>query len=68
MNEVVPELEVIEEYTIEGRKRFRVKLRGTKVVVNVSASSPHEAASKAAALLIRLGIIKKARHGGAAGI
>lgn len=59
-------LEIIEEYIIDGKKRFRVKVKGTKVVLNVSASSPHEAATRAAELALKLGIIKKG--GGAAGI
>ncbi len=59
-------LEIVEEYVIDGEKRFRVRVKGTKIVLNVSASSPHEAATKAADLAMKLGIVKKG--GGAAGI
>ncbi len=52
-------LEVIEEYIIEGKKRFRVRVKGTNIVFNVSANSPNEAASRAAELALKLGIIKK---------
>ena len=59
-------LEIVEEYVIEGKKRFRVGIKGTKIVLNVSASSPHEAATKAAELALKLGVVRK--RGGAAGI
>jgi hypothetical protein len=53
------ELEIIEEYTIEGKKRFRIRIKGLNIVFNLSASSPHEAATKAAELAVKLGLIKK---------
>ena len=46
--EVKPDdLEVIEEYELEGVKRFRLRVRGTILVVNVAASSVEEAKTKA---------------------
>ena len=46
--EVKPDdLEVIEEYELEGVKRFRLRVRGTILVVNVAASSVEEAKAKA---------------------
>jgi hypothetical protein len=53
------ELEIIEEYTVEGKKRFRIRIKGLNIIFNLSASSPHEAASKAAELAVKLGLIKK---------
>jgi len=60
------ELEIVEEYEIEGRKRFRIRVKGTNIILNVTASSPNEAAEKAAEIANNLGLIRKA--GGAAGI
>lgn len=54
-----PRLKIVEEYVIDGKKRFRVQLVGTKVILNVSASSPREAATKAAELALKLGLVKK---------
>ncbi|MGC9071096.1 MAG: hypothetical protein ACP5HK_00130 [Acidilobus sp.] len=45
------EFEVVEEYFLNGEHRFRLKVRGTNLVVNVAAASAEEAASKAASLL-----------------
>ncbi len=53
------ELEIIEEYTLDGKKRFRIRIKGLNIVFNLSASSPHEAASKAAELAVKLGLVKK---------
>ena len=41
------DFEVIEEYELMGEKRFRVRLRGTNIVFNVSASNRDEAIAKA---------------------
>lgn len=48
------EFEVVEEYILLGERRFRVRVKGTRVYVNVAASSPEEAAEKAKAMLERL--------------
>lgn len=48
------ELEVVEEYILLGERRFRVRIKGTSIYVNVAASSPEEALEKARALLERL--------------
>ncbi len=45
------ELEFIEEYMIEGRKRFRFKVKNTNVVINVSAKTIEEAKQKAQNML-----------------
>ncbi|MCE4620348.1 MAG: hypothetical protein F7C33_04915 [Desulfurococcales archaeon] len=44
------ELEIIEEYLLEGEKRYKVRVKGTRIILNVSASSPEEALEKASRL------------------
>ena len=41
------ELEIIEEYLLEGERRYRVRVKGTRIVLNVGASSSEEALEKA---------------------
>ena len=48
------ELEIIEEYLLEGERRYRVRVKGTRIVLNVGASSPEEALEKAARLYERI--------------
>ncbi len=50
------DLEIIERYEQLGETRFRVRVRGTILVVNVAASSEDEAKSKAIELLERMGL------------
>ncbi len=50
------ELEVVEEYELLGEKRFRIRVRGTRVYFNVSAETPEEAKEKAARMIKELGI------------
>jgi len=45
------ELEVIESYKMFGEPRFRVKVKGTNMVINVYASSEEEALKKARDIL-----------------
>jgi hypothetical protein len=45
------EFEVVEEYFLNGEHRFRLKLKGTNIIVNVVAETPEEAASRAAGIL-----------------
>ncbi len=45
------EFEVVEEYFLNGEHRFRLKVRGTNLIVNVAAETLDEAASRAASLL-----------------
>ena len=40
-------LELIEEYTVEGRKRYRFRIKNTNVVINVTAQNIDEAKQKA---------------------
>jgi len=41
------EFEVVEEYSLLGEPRYRVKVKGTNVVINVKAHSKEEAIAKA---------------------
>jgi len=41
------ELELIEEYELLGEKRFRFRIKGTNIVINVGASKLEEAREKA---------------------
>ncbi|HIQ55518.1 MAG TPA: hypothetical protein EYH59_02390 [Pyrodictium sp.] len=41
------ELELIEEYELLGEKRFRFRIKGTNIIVNVGANKLEEAREKA---------------------
>ena len=45
------EFELVEEYLLHGEKRYRLRVKGTKLLVNVSADTLEEAMEKAARLL-----------------
>ena len=47
-------LRVIEEYELMGAKRYRVRVEGTNITLNVKASSPEEALEKARELAERI--------------
>ncbi len=51
------DLEIIEEYIIEGQRRYRVRLKGTNIVVNVEAQNDEEALRKVAELMVKLKMI-----------
>ena len=48
------EFEVIEEYLLEGEHRFRIRVRGTKLVFNLHANTREEALNKAKILYDKL--------------
>lgn len=48
------ELEIIEEYILMGERRYRVKVKGSRLVVNVAAASREEALRKAREILERV--------------
>lgn len=48
------ELEVVDEYILHGERRFRVRVKGTRIVVNVAADSVGEALEKAKVILDRV--------------
>ena len=64
------EIELIEEYTYLGEKRFRFKIKGTNIIINVKASNLEEGAKKALEIIrkVRLEEALKKSSGGAAGI
>lgn len=45
------ELEVVETYELLGEKRYRVRVKGTIIYVNVAANSEDEAKMKAVEIL-----------------
>ncbi|MCE4603250.1 MAG: hypothetical protein F7C08_00215 [Desulfurococcales archaeon] len=48
------EFEVVEKYVLQGERRFRVRVKGTRIVVNIAADSVEEAVEKARAILERV--------------
>lgn len=50
------ELKVIETYELYGDRRYRICVKDTNIVVNVSASSESEALEKAVAILLQTGL------------
>jgi len=50
------ELELIEEYIINNEKRFRVRIKGTNIILNVSADTLEEAVKRALDIISKLGI------------
>ncbi len=51
------DLEIIEEYIIEGQRRYRVRLKGTNIIVNVEAQNDEEALRKVAELMVKLKMV-----------
>ena len=52
------ELELIEEYELMGEKRFRFRVKGTNIVINVSAPSLEQAKAKATQIARDVGVDK----------
>ncbi len=50
------EFELLEEFVINDEHRFRIKIRGTNVILNVSADSLEEAIKKALEIIEKLEI------------
>ena len=48
------ELELIEEYTYAGQRRFRFKVKNTNIILNVAAENLDEGVKKAVELLNKL--------------
>ncbi|OYT59954.1 MAG: hypothetical protein B6U75_02755 [Desulfurococcales archaeon ex4484_217_1] len=48
------ELEIIEKYELLGETRYRVKIRNTKIILNISASTDREALNRAKELIKEL--------------
>jgi len=51
-------LEVIEHYTLLGEHRWRIRVKGTRIVLNVAADTLEEALSKAASMLESTGLME----------
>lgn len=51
----VVELDLVEEYVYGGEKRYRFKVRGTNIVVNVRADNVDEGVEKAIEVLKKIG-------------
>lgn len=49
-------LEVVEHYTLLGEHRWRVRVRGTRVTLNVAAETEEEALERARGMLERVGL------------
>lgn len=45
------EFEVVETYMLDGRRRFRLRVKGTRIIVNVEAEDEEEAARRALSVL-----------------
>ncbi len=52
------ELEVIEDYILHGERRFRLRVKGTRIVVNVRGDTLEEALEAAERLLDRVDLDK----------
>jgi len=48
------EFEVVEEYILHGERRFRLRIKGTRIIVNVGADSLDEALKKARSIVERV--------------
>ncbi len=48
------ELEVVEQYELLGEKRYRLRIKGTSIYLNVSASNEKEALDKASKMIKEL--------------
>lgn len=49
-------LELIEEYVIDGERRFKLRIKGTNLVFNVSGDNLEEAVKKATSMIKSLKI------------
>ncbi|MEB3773865.1 MAG: hypothetical protein GSR86_02920 [Desulfurococcales archaeon] len=45
------EFEVVEEYMLHGERRFRLRVKGTRIIVNVPGESLEEAIERAKEVL-----------------
>lgn len=56
-------LEVVEEYFLHGERRFRVRVAGSRIIVNVAADSVEEALERAREILGRVDASKVLKGG-----
>ncbi len=57
------EFELVEEYYYAGQHRFRLKVRGTSITVNVAADNLDEAVEKAFEILRSSGALRNLLEG-----
>ncbi len=57
------EFELVEEYYYAGQRRFRLKVRGTSITVNVAADNLDEAVEKAFEILRSSGALRNLLEG-----
>jgi len=55
-------LELIEEYEYAGEKRFRFKIKGTNIIINVEAENSESAAKKAVKMIRMLKINERLKE------
>jgi len=48
------ELEIVEEYLLHGERRFKLRLKGSRITVNVAADSIDDAMEKAKNILRKI--------------
>lgn len=53
----VVELDLVEEYVYAGERRYRFKVRGTNMMVNVRADSVEEGIERAVEILKKIGYL-----------
>ncbi len=51
------ELELVEKYEVGGQRRFRLRIKGTNIILNVEAEDEEEALRKAAELMVKLKMV-----------
>ncbi len=55
------EFDILEEYNLNGEHRYRLKVRGYDVLINVAANNVEEAIAKATAMLDKVRVEKYLR-------
>ncbi len=56
------ELEIVEKYELLGEKRYRVRIKGTSIYLNVAANNEQEAINKANKMIKELSLDKLVRE------
>ncbi len=56
LNEI--KLEIVEEYELLGEKRYRLRIKGTSIYLNVAANNEQEAINKANKMIRELSLDK----------
>ncbi len=55
------ELEIVEKYELLGEKRYRLRIRGTSIYLNIAANNEEEAINKANKMIRELSLDKLVR-------